>query len=159
MPTFSNVSVSSSPVVVFAPSGIDTTGTLTNTGSTTLYLGQSGVTAATGFPLQAGQSLQVNYPGNLYAVAGVDTVTAPTDTASANILQGATSITVASGGASFTNGMIISIIDGNLTETVTVGTGSTGTSVVISATAHAHGSGVTFGQFVKHVGGSIQVAM
>lgn len=159
MPTFSNTSVPSSPVVVFSPSGVDTTGVLRNTGNTTLYLGQSTVTAATGFPLPAGQSISVNYPASIYAVAAIDTTTTPTGTATATIAQGATSITVASGGTSFTNGMVISILDGNLTETVTVGAGSTATNVVISATAHSHASGTTFGQFVAHQGGSIQVAM
>lgn len=153
------VSVTSSPVAVFTPSGNDTTAVLTNTGTSTLYLGQSAVTAATGFPLLAGQSLQVNYNATLYAVAGVDTLVTPTSTASATITLGATAITVASGGTSFTNGMVVSIIDGNNTELVTVGAGATGTNVPISATAHAHASGVTFGQFSKHAGGSIQVAM
>lgn len=159
MPTFSNVSVPSSPVVVFSPSGVQTTATLTNTGTATLYLGQSGVTAATGFPLSAGQSIQVNYAADLYAVCGVDLIKTPTDTASAPITATDTSITVASGGASFTNGMVISIIDGNLTEVVTVGAGSTATNVVTSAIANSHASGVTFGQFNGHQGGSIQVAM
>jgi hypothetical protein len=153
------VSVPSSPVVVFTPSGADTTATLTNTGLTTLYLGQSAVTAATGFPLGAGKSMQVCYNAKLYAVAAVDAIKTPTSTASAQIAQGATAITVASGGASFTNGMVISIIDGNNTELVVVGAGSTGTSVVVAATANAHASGVTFGQFNGHQGGSIQVAM
>lgn len=155
----SNVSVTSSPVAVFSPSGTDITGVLTNTGSSTLYLGQSAVTAATGFPLLPGQSLQISYNATIYAVAGVDAIVAPTNTASGSIAQGAVAITVASGGASFTNGMVISIIDGNNTELVTVGAGSTGTNVVISATAHAHASGVTFGQFSKHAGGSIRVSM
>lgn len=153
------VSVPSSPVVVFAPSGTDTTATLTNTGLTTLYLGQSGVTAATGFPLQAGKSMQVSYNAKLYAVAAVDAIKAPTSTASATVAQGATAITVASGGASFTNGMVIAIIDGNNTELVVVGAGSTGTSVVVAATAFGHASGTVFGQFNGHQGGSIQVAM
>lgn len=155
-----NVSVSSSPVVVFSPSGVDTTAVLTNTGTTTLYLGQSGVTAATGFPLLAGQSISVNYNASLYGVADVDRLIAPTSViGTGGVAQGGTAIPVASGGTSFTNGMVISIIDGNNTELVTVGSGSTGTSVVVSATAHAHAAGVTFGQFSKHTGGSIQVAM
>jgi len=153
------VSVPSSPVAVFTPSGSDTTAVLTNTGTSTLYLGQSGVTAATGFPLMAGKSMQVCYNATLYAVAAVDAIKTPTSTLSSNALLGATALAVASGGTSFTNGMIVSIIDGNNTELVTVGAGSTGTSVVVSATAHAHASGVTFGQFNGHQGGSIQVSM
>ncbi len=154
-----NVSVPSSPVVVFSPSGVDTTATLLNTGSTTLYLGQSTVSAATGFPLCAGQSINVCYNAKLYAVAGVDTIKTPTNTTSGSVIATATALPVASGGASFTNGMVISIQDGNLSEIVTVGAGSTGTSVVVSALANAHASGVTFGQFANHTGGSIQVTM
>lgn len=154
-----NVSVPSSPVVVFAPSGNDTTAVLLNTGTTTLFLGQSGVTAATGFPLPAGQSISVNYNAKLYAVAGVDTLTSPTNVTSGTTAQGAVALAVASGGTSFTNGMVVSIQDGNLSELVTVGAGSIATSVVISATANAHATGVTFGQFSKHSGGSIQVSM
>jgi len=157
--TVSTVSVPSSPVVVFAPSGSDTTGVLVNTGTSVLYLGQSAVTAATGFPLQPGASLQVNSNVKLYAVAGTDVIGTPTSAASAPISSGATAITVASGGASFTQNMIVSIIDGNNTELVTVGAGSGPTSVVVSATAHAHASGVAFGQFIRHAGGSIQVTM
>lgn len=154
-----NVSVPSSPVVVFAPSGNDTTAVLLNTGSTTLYLGQSTVTAASGFPLLAGQSISVNYNANLYAVAGVDTVASPTNTLSAPVSQAGTALTVASGGASFTNGMVVSITDGNNTELVTVGAGATGTNIPVSALAHGHATGVTFGQFVRHTGGSVQVSM
>jgi hypothetical protein len=142
---------------VFQPQVNVTTAVITNTGTSTLYLGQSGVTAATGLPLAPGQVIDQTFTVPVYAVSGVDVVTSPTDTLSANASQGATALTVASGGASFTNGMVISILDGNNTELVTVGNGSTGTSVVVSATAHAHASGVTFGQFVAHAGGSVSV--
>lgn len=155
----SNTSVTSSPVAVFSPSGSDTSGVLYNSGTSTLYLGQANVTAATGFPLPAGASLQVNFAGTIYAVAGQDTTVTPTNTASAPVTQGATTITVASGGASFTNGMVVAIQDGNSSELVTVGAGSTGTTVNISATTKAHASGVAFGQFSKHAGGSIRTTM
>lgn len=153
------VSVPSSPVAVFSPVGPDTSAILRNTGTSTLYLGQSGVTAATGFPLPAGASIQVNWNAALYAVAAVDSIKAPSLQASAPISQGATTITVASGGASFTNGMVIAIIDGNNTELVVGASGSNATTVNISATAKAHATGVTFGQFNGHQGGSIQVSM
>lgn len=153
-----NVSVPSSPVVVFAPSGNDTTAVLLNTGSTTLFLGQSGVTAATGFPLLAGQSISVNYNAKLYAVAGVDTVTSPSTTTTATATVGATSLTVASG-TSFTTNMVVSIIDGNNTELVTCTAPGGATTLTVSATAFGHASGVTVAQFSKHTGGSIQVSM
>lgn len=154
----SNVSVPSSPVAVFTPSGNTTVAVLTNTGTSTLFLGQSGVTAATGLPLLAGQSIQVDYNSAIYAVCGVDEIVTPTNTLSADATGGATALTVAANGTDFTNGMVISIIDGNSTEIVTVGAGATATNVPVSATANAHLTGVTFGQFSKHTGGSIQVS-
>lgn len=154
-----NISVGTAPGLIFTPSVQYTSVVVANTGTRALYLGQTGVTAATGLPLAAGQTLTlVGITAPLYAVAGVDSIVSPTSTASGSIAQGATSITVASGGTSFTNGMVVSILDGNNTELVTVGNGSTGTSVVISATAKAHASGVTFGQFQGHNGGSVKVS-
>ena len=153
-----NVSVPSSPVVVFAPSGNDTTAVLLNTGTSTLYLGQSTVTAASGFPLLAGQSVPVNYNAKLYAVAGADVVKSPTTTTTATSIVGATSLTVAAG-TSFTTNMVVSIIDGNSSEVVTCTAPGGSTTLTISAAAFAHGSGVTVGQFNNHSGGSIQVSM
>ena len=145
----STVSVGSTPVAVFTPQQYATTATLTNAGTSPLYLGQSGVTAATGFPLAPGQSVNQAFTVPIYAVSGVDVIGSPTDTLSAPASATDTALTVASGGASFTNGMTVSIIDGNNTELVTVGAGSTATSVVVSALAFAHASGVTFGQFAS----------
>jgi hypothetical protein len=156
--TTSNTPVGSAPVKVFAPQTTAANLIITNTGKATLFLGQSGVSAATGFPLEPGQKINlpdVNY--SIYAVSGTDNVKTPTNTLSAQAAQGATALTVASGGASFTNGMVISIQDGNNTELVTVGAGSTGTSVVVGATTKAHASGVTFGQFASHTGSAVSV--
>lgn len=154
----STVAVATVASLVFAPQQHSTTATLVNTGTSTLYLGQSTVTAATGFPLQPGQSINLTFNTSIYAVAGNDSVVSPTNTVgAAGVTQGATAIPVAANGTSFTNGMVISIEDGALSELVTVGAGSTGTSVVVSATAHAHVAGVAFGQFQRHNGGTIQV--
>ncbi|HUY77019.1 MAG TPA: hypothetical protein VMV29_09630 [Ktedonobacterales bacterium] len=68
---------------------------------------------------------------------------AVTDQVSATMgSTGVTAIPVASGGTSFTNGMSITLGYGTANaETVTVGSGSTGTSIVCSATAHTHAIG------------------
>lgn len=151
-------SVGTAPTLLFTPSATVQAVVITNTGTSTVYLGQSGVTAALGLPLSPGQSLNLtNQTVALYGVAGANTVVSPTDTLSAPASQGATALTVASGGAAFTNGMIVSIQDGNNSELVTVGNGSTGTSVVVSATAFAHATGVTFGQFSSRNGASVRV--
>jgi hypothetical protein len=70
-----------------------------------------------------------------YTVSG--TAASPSATSSAPIAAGATSITVASGGASFTAGMWIWIEDAGTpaaNEVVKIGSGSTGTNVVIDPT-------------------------
>ena len=71
---------------------------------------------------------------------------APTGTSNAALAAGGTAIGVASGGASFTNGMILLLDTGILTEVVTVNGSATGTSIPVTAAVRAHSSGMTFGQ-------------
>lgn len=151
------ISVGTVAALVFTPQRYSTTATITNNGTSTLYLGQSTVTAATGLPLKPGQSLNMTFTQNIYAVAGNDSVVTPTSTLSAGVSAAGTALTVASGGTAFTNGMVVSILDGASSELVTVGSGATGTNIPVSALAFAHNSGVAFGQFQRHNGGSVQV--
>lgn len=158
MPTTAT-SVGTAPSLIFTPQVNAQSVTITNTGVETVYLGQTGVTAATGLPLPAGLSINLTIvPAALYAVSGAPNLKSPTATTSGSVIQGATALPVASGGTSFTNGMLVYILDGNNTELVTVGAGSTGTSVVVSATAFAHGSGVTFGQLDSTNNAAIKVS-
>jgi hypothetical protein len=71
---------------------------------------------------------------------------APTGTSNAVLSAGGTAIGMASGGAAFTNGMILLIDTGVLSEVVTVNGAATGTSVPITATVRGHASAMTFGQ-------------
>lgn len=152
------VPVSSAATLILTASATATSCVLTNNGTSTVFIGGSAVTPTSGFPLAAGQTISTPFVNqNIYACANANNVVAPTDTLSSPATSGATALTVASGGASFTNGMIISINDGVNTELVTVGTGSTGTSVVVSATAHAHATGVTFGVFQSTNGSNVSV--
>lgn len=142
-----NKSVGTAPVLIFTPQTYAQSAIINNLGNVQVYLGQTGVTAATGFPIGPGQEIdlaQVNRP--IYAVAAPPTVKAPTGTTNNTISQGGTAVPVASGGASFTQGTALVLVDGNNTEVVTVGAGSTGTSIVISAAAFAHASGISIGQ-------------
>jgi hypothetical protein len=69
-----------------------------------------------------------------YTVTG--TTASPTATTSAGIAAGVTAIPVTSGGASFTAGMFVELVDVGTpaaTEIVQVGTGSTSTSIVLAA--------------------------
>lgn len=145
--TTSAVTVGTAPVLIFAPQASAQNFIITNTGTSTVYLGQTGVTAATGFPLKSGQSFSlpvVSQP--IYAVSAAGSIKAPTSVTSGSVVATGTALPVASGGTSYTNGMAVVVQDGNSTEVVTVGAGSIATSVVVSALAFNHASGVTFGQ-------------
>lgn len=65
----------------------------------------------------------------------IGTASTPTSTSSALIAAGDMAIAVASGGASFTAGTFVQIGATTTAETVTVGTGSTSTSIVLAAPA------------------------
>lgn len=153
----STVAVDTVASLVFSPQQHSSTATLVNTGTSMLYLGQSAVTAATGFPLQPGQSINLTFNTDIYAVAGDDSVVSPTNTLSAPVSAAGTALTVAANGTDFTNGMVVSIEDGVKSELVTVGAGATGTNIPVSALAFDHASGVAFGQFQRHNAGAIQV--
>ena len=81
-----------------------------------------------------------------YTVTG--TTASPTATTNGALAVGATTITVTSGGASFTNGMWIELVDTGTppaTEILQVGSGSTSTSIVLAAgqaTRFAHLTGM-----------------
>lgn len=93
------------------------------------------------------------FPMFLYNLLGDYTVTgttaSPTATTSGTLAVGATAIPVSSGGASFTNGMWIELVDTGTPaapEILQVGSGSTGTSIVLAAgyaTRFAHATAMT----------------
>lgn len=68
----------------------------------------------------------------------IGTASTPTGTLSAGIAPGVIALPVASGGASFTTGMTVQIGTTTTAEIVTVGAGSTSTSIVVSPTRFAH---------------------
>lgn len=74
------------------------------------------------------------------------TASTPTSALSSNVAAGVLALPVASGGASFTAGMTVQVGTGTLAEVVTVGAGSTGTSIVLatgSPLRFAHLTGAT----------------
>jgi hypothetical protein len=154
----STATVGTAPVLVFAPQANAQNFIITNTSPVTVYLGQTGVTSATGFPLAPNQEISLpSVAQSIYAVSGAGAVKAPTSVTSGSVVATGTALPVASGGASYTNGMVVVVQDGNSTEVVTVGAGSTGTSVVVSALAFDHGTGVTFGQLSASNNGAVRV--
>ena len=92
------------------------------------------------------------FGNDLYNILGdlaeTGTAAAPAGTTNAAVAAGATALPVASGGASFTAGMYVWIEDAGtpaLNEVVKVGSGSTGTSVVLATgTRFAHQSATPF---------------
>jgi non-reducing end alpha-L-arabinofuranosidase len=116
--------------------------TLFNAGSSTLYLGQAGVTADLGLPLLAGQGLGFPfYPLAIYAVAAA-TVTTTSTTLSAAAAAGATSITVTSP-TGLTAGKTITIGTGESAETNTIVSVSTDTLTLTNELEFDHASGDT----------------
>lgn len=71
------------------------------------------------------------------------TASTPTSTLSSAVVPGAVALPVASGGASFTAGTFVQVGASTLAELVTVGAGSTSTSIVVSPLRFAHASAVT----------------
>lgn len=82
-------------------------------------------------------------------LTSVGTTTTPTATTSSSIAAGVTALPVVSGGSSFTAGMYIELEDTGTpaaTEIVEVGSGSTGTSIVLNSatpTRFAHATAMT----------------
>jgi hypothetical protein len=103
---------------------------------------QVGTTNAA-YAVPAGGTISVTY-----SVAGTWTWVLPTSNGS--VAAGALALPIAAGGAAFTSGEQLYVSDGALSEIVTVGPSSTGTSIVIAGNgfANAHGTGKSFGDLV-----------
>lgn len=130
--------------------------TLFNSGSTTLYLGQAGVTSALGLPLLPNQGLNFPfYPLSIYAVAAA-TVTATTTTLSAAASAGATTVTLTSA-TGFTAGKTITIGTGEDAETNTIVSVNTNTLTLTNALEFDHASGATATVDSTSGGGTIVV--
>jgi len=153
-----NIAVTTGATLVYTPQTTRDHIFISNSGLTTLYLGQAGVTAATGLPLYPGQVVDMPViKAAIYAASGGGGIGSLSGTATALLAKAGIGITVASGGASWTQGMLLQINDGPATEVVTVGAGSGATNIVISAAAFAHNTGFTFTQLLGGAGGNITV--
>lgn len=134
-------SVSGAPVLVYnpAPSGTPNV-SLTNSGGSVVYVGQSGVTVANGFPLYPNQQIVIPFaPVKLYAVSGaVATATATTTTAAAN--SAATTLAITSGTGTV-NGQQIQVGSGSNAEIVTIVSGGGTTTLTVTALNYDHRSG------------------
>jgi|SRR5579859_110789 len=144
-----NVSGTASTAVSYPGSGGKQTLFLFNAGQQPAYLGTGpGVSSATGFPLTAGNRVDVtNAAGTVYATAGGNQVT-PYGTANAATSVAGSVITVASAGTAFTAGMTIVIEPGTPRQEVTsVASSNAGTVNTSPPMTFAHGSAATFSQY------------
>lgn len=153
------VPVSAIPTLLYTPASSNDRVRIANAGQTTVFLGQSAVTAATGLPLRAGSKpiLLTSNNGAIYGVAAPVATGTPSGTTSAALAAGVTGLTVASGGASFTQGSIILLDTGAKAETLTVGAGSGATNIVVNATQFPHATGATIVTLTGSCGTSVHV--
>lgn len=137
-------------------SGTATTNLVTNTtgsvvivtlsGFTLTFVYVNGVQVGTtnaAYAVPAGGTISVTY-----SVVGTWTWALPAS--NGTIAAGAVALPIAAGGAEFTAGEALYFSDGTLSEIVTVGPGSTATSIVIEAPgfANAHATSKSFGDLV-----------
>jgi hypothetical protein len=135
--------VTAVPVQVYVPPPSGTPHViLFNEGTSTVYVGQAGVTPANGILVPA--QTEVKLPAAavaLYAVSGANpTSTSATTTAPAN--SAATSLPVTSG-SGLVNGSQIQVGSGSAAENVTVVSGGGTTTLTITALNYDHKSGAT----------------
>jgi hypothetical protein len=134
-------SVSGAPVLVYnpAPSGTPNA-SISNTGGSVAYIGQAGVTVASGLPLYPNQQIILPYaPTKIYAVSPVTaTATATTTTAAAN--SAATTLAITSGTGT-ANGQQIQVGSGSNAEIVTIVSGGGTTTLTVTALNYDHRSG------------------
>jgi len=148
------VTVGSAPGV--PASGTATTNLVANTKGSIVIVTLSGFTATfvyvngvqvgttnAAYAVPAGAAISVTY-----SVAGTWTWVLPVS--NGTVAAGATALPIAAGGAAFTSGEQLYFSDGSLSETVTVGSGSTATSIVIAGSgfANAHATAKSFGDVV-----------
>lgn len=152
-----HISVSNAAIAVqvaAAQSGGDHV-VITNEGSATCWLGSQYVTATLGLPLAAGATLDWASPSAaIYAIADPGTDESVTDNTNESISAGAGRVTVTTDGTVFTAGMWVTIVDGGLSEVVTVEASSVTQVVFGSLTRFPHASGVTL---IEVTGSATQV--
>ena len=99
-----NISGTAVTVVYYPPSAGNPHCILSNIGGNTAYVGQSGISSATGLPMPANDRAKLLFAGGtIYATAGFTQVS-PYGTANAATTIGGSVITVASGGTAFGTG-------------------------------------------------------
>ena len=142
-----NISGTAVTVVYYPPSAGNPHCILTNIGGNTAYVGQSGISSATGLPMPPNDRAKLLFAGGtIYATAGFTQVS-PYGTANAATTIGGSTITVASGGTAFGTGSTIVEEPGTPRQEIAVVSSTNAGSVTTSAPfTFGHGSATTFSQ-------------
>ena len=115
-----NISGTAVTVVYYPPSAGNPHCILSNIGGNTAYVGQSGISSATGLPMPPNDRAKLLFAGGtIYATAGFNQVS-PFGTANAATTIGGSTITVASGGTAFGTGSTFVVEPGTPRQEIAV---------------------------------------
>ena len=115
-----NISGTAVTVVYYPPSSGNPHCILSNIGGNTAYVGQSGISSATGLPMPPNDRSKLLFAGGtIYATAGFNQVS-PFGTANAATTIGGSTITVASGGTAFGTGSTFVVEPGTPRQEIAV---------------------------------------
>ena len=115
-----NISGTAVTVVYYPPSAGNPHCILTNIGGNTAYVGQSGISSATGLPMPPNDRSRLLFAGGtIYATAGFNQAS-PFGTANAATTIGGSVITVASGGTAFGTGSTFVVEPGTPRQEIAV---------------------------------------
>ena len=131
--------VTADAVLVYTPSPIGVPKvTLVNEGKSVVYIGQAGVTSASGLPLQPLQSVTLPFaPYSLYAVSG-GALTATTANTNAAAVAGATTLSFAASFVGTVNGQQIQVGTGSAAEGAQIVSGGGTATLTVTALAYDH---------------------
>ena len=130
---YTNVSGSAAVVISYPPSSGHPHAILFNTGGQNAYVGQSGVSSATGLVLAPGGRADLaNAAGTIYGIAGFNQVS-PYGTANAATTIGGSVISVAAAGTAFGTGSTIVVEPGTPRQEIAVIAQSAAGSVTTTA--------------------------
>ena len=115
-----NISGTAVTVVYYPPSSGNPHCILSNIGGNTAYVGQSGISSATGLPMPPNDRAKLLFAGGtIYATAGFNQAS-PFGTANAATTIGGSTITVASGGTAFGTGSTFVVEPGTPRQEIAV---------------------------------------
>ena len=143
-----NISGTAVTVVYYPPSAGNPHCILTNIGGNTAYVGQSGISSATGLPMPPNDRAKLLFAGGtIYATAGFTQVSPYGTANAATTYPGGSVLTVNSAGTAFGTGSTIVVEPGTPRQEIAVVFSANAGTVVTSAPfTFGHGSATTFSQ-------------